>query len=333
MKANTNPWTEMGNPFSKLWLETGTQMWKNWLDLMGKTTLANPLEQSQSSFQHFSQQMLNNQALYARLLQASFQTWQDLFPKIEAGENWQQGIQQYLKQLQEQFQQAALGSNNMAQDINQLWQLYLNEAQKFNQLWLESATASLTPLSQLGPGNTQPWLELNNLYWNLLYEESLGSMMQSPILGPTRELSSKILKGFDVWTELYRATADYQVLLSDIQYKSIEALMKELVSLYEQGKKVKDWREFQQIWSVVADRIFEEAFRADENLKIRGKFINTLNRYRLQQQSLLEEWMKLMNLPTRSEVDEMHQTIYALRKEIKQLKKQLAQGEATPAPV
>jgi archaellum component FlaC len=35
--------------------------------------------------------------------------------------------------------------------------------------------------------------------------------------------------------------------------------------------------------------------------------------------------MKMMNLPIRSEVDEIHKNIYELRKEVKSLKKKLAQ--------
>jgi class III poly(R)-hydroxyalkanoic acid synthase PhaE subunit len=333
MQQDTNPWTEMANPFGKLWLETGTQMWKNWFDLMGKPNIPNPIEQGQPAFQHFSQQILKNQALYARLLETSFKTWQELFPKIETGQNWQQSLSQYLTQVQQQLQQSAIASGKMTQDVGELWQLYLKEVQRFNQLWLDSVTASLQPLSQTTTGSNKPWLELNNLYWNLLYEETFGSLMQSPLLGPTREINGKLLKTFDVWTELYRASVDYQIVLADVQYRSLEALMQELVTLYGQDKKITDWREFQQISSVTADRIFEETFRQDDNLRIRGNFINKLNGYRLQQQILMEEWMKLMNLPTRSEIDEVHQNIYALRKEVKQLKKQLAQIESVESPI
>ncbi|MGL5035134.1 MAG: class III poly(R)-hydroxyalkanoic acid synthase subunit PhaE, partial [Microcystaceae cyanobacterium] len=295
MQTETNPWTEMANPFGKLWLETGTQMWKNWFEVMGNAGIPNPVDLNQPNVQHFSQKLLDNQALYVQLLQTSFQAWQNLFPKLEAGENWQQPFGQYLDQLQQQLQQASFSSTKVSQDLNELWQLYLKEIQKFNQLCLKSVTASFPALGQTGTEGTKPWLELNKLYWNLLYDETLGGMMQSPGLGLNRELNGKLLKGFDVWTELYRATTDYQILSADIQYRSFEALMKELVMLYEQGKKIKDWREFQQISSVVSDRIFEETFQKEENLKIRGKFINTLNSYRLQQQVLLEEWMKSMN--------------------------------------
>jgi NADPH:quinone reductase-like Zn-dependent oxidoreductase len=81
------------------------------------------------------------------------------------------------------------------------------------------------------------------------------------------------------------------------------------------------------VLSVVADDIFEKAFCQPENLKVRGSFINSLNNYRIKQQDLMEVYLRSMNLPTRSEVDEIHKTIYELRKEVKSLKKALGEKE------
>jgi hypothetical protein len=110
--------------------------------------------------------------------------------------------------------------------------------------------------------------------------------------------------------------------------QSFEELMRELISLAEKGEPVKDWRKFQQLWGQVADGVFEKAFCQEENLKVRGRFVNSLNAYRLHQQGLMEVWMKAMDMPLRSEVDEVHKTIYELRKEVKNLKKSLARYEA-----
>jgi class III poly(R)-hydroxyalkanoic acid synthase PhaE subunit len=105
--------------------------------------------------------------------------------------------------------------------------------------------------------------------------------------------------------------------------------MIELITLAEKGEKVRDWRQFQDIWSRVADDVFEKEFCEENNLKIRGNFLNALNTYRLYQQELTELWLKMMNMPARSEIDEMHKSIYELRKEVKALKKALAKYESS----
>jgi len=327
MQSTNMPWTDLVTPFSKLWLETGTQAWQNWLESWEKSGSLPTNPMMKPVFQNFSQKLAENQSLYAQLLQTSFQTWQELWPKLDNTEAWQPSFSQYLSQIQQQLQQSIASSQQVAQDLSQLWQLYGQELQKFNQLWCQSALSSLAPLGQTLTGESKPWMELNNLYWNLLYEESFGSLMRSPILGPSRDLTGKLLKGFDSWTELYQASTDYQLLLGEIQYRSLEMLMKELIQRAQGGKVIKDWREFQQVGSGVADQVFEDAFRQEDNLKIRGKFINSLNRYRLQQQALIEEGLKSLNMPTRSEIDEIHKSLYELKKEVKSLKKSLARYE------
>jgi class III poly(R)-hydroxyalkanoic acid synthase PhaE subunit len=168
-------------------------------------------------------------------------------------------------------------------------------------------------------------IELNNIYWQKFYDETFGQWLQMPLLGLPREFNRKLLDSFETWRVLYQASINYQIVLADIQVKSFEALTKKLVFLAQKGQPVKNWREFQDVWSVVADDIFEKAFCQPENLKVRGKFINSLNDYRLKQQDLMEIYLRSMNLPTRSEVDEIHRTIYELRKEVKSLKKALGE--------
>lgn len=327
MEQETTHWTEMANKLVDTWTQTSTQMWKNWFDLMGTTATPNLVEDAKPGFKYLAQRFVDNQELMLRFLKLSFDAWQEIFPKVQSGENWQQVAQKYADQMRTQLSEFSMGSLKASQDMTELWQLYIKETQKFSQLWTASLGSFLRPISQTVTGTTEPWIELNNLYWNLLYEETFGSLMQSPILGPTREFNGKLLRGFNAWTNFYRASLDYQVVLADIQIRSFEELMRELVTLAEKGKKVDDWREFQQLWSQVSDRVFAEAFCDEDNLKVRGKFLNALNTYRLHQQDLLELWLKAMNIPLRSEIDEVHKNIYELRKEVKRLKQELAKYE------
>lgn len=330
MDSKSTAWGGIADQLVNTWTEVGTQMWKNWFDLMGVASheaLGNTGPRSPSIAQRF----FENQQLLLRMLQLSFSTWQESFPKATAGEDWQQFLQNYSEQIRKQFAQNSTGTLQATQDMAELWQLYLRELQGFSQLWLGALTSSVAPLHQTVGGTSAPWLELNNLYWNLLYEESSGSLMRSPLLGPTREFNAKLLRAFDAWADFYRASIDHQTVLTDIQVRSFEELMKQLVVLANKGEPVNDWRQFQQLWGQVADGVYEQAFCSEDNLKVRGRFLNSLNTYRIHQQDLMEFWLKLMNLPSREEVDEVHKNIYELRKEMRALKATLAKYEAEAA--
>lgn len=331
MATDTKTWAGMADQWVNTWTSVGTQMWQGWAELLD-TTNRTSIADLQPGFTAVNQQLADNQQLLTRLLKLSFSYWQDLLPKVTAGENWQQFLTSYSEQIQTQLHEFTSGSLQTNQDTAALWQLYLKQMQQFSQLWTTSMGMAIAPLSQTAvAGAATPWIELNNIYWNLLYDKGAGSLMQSPMLGPSREFNSKLLRSFDAWVMLYRASTDYQILLTNIQVRSFEAFMQELIQRAEKGEAVKDWRQFQQIWGEVADGVFEKSFCLEDNLKIRGKYLNSLNSYRIQQRSLMEVWLKAMDIPVRSEIDEVHQTIYELRKEVKTLKQTLAKYEAKMA--
>jgi class III poly(R)-hydroxyalkanoic acid synthase PhaE subunit len=323
MTTKTNDWNDMATDYVNTWTETGVKMWQSWFDVMGSIPTPNPITNGKTELQNFTQKFLNNRELLVSFLKLSVDAWKDIFPKVESGDNWQNILIKYTDQMRDQLTSFSSSYVKSSQNIGQLWQLYLTETQQFSKLWLDPLGLSKPTITEAITGKSSALIELNNFYWNLLYEDSFGSLMQSPLLGPTREFNGKLLAGFDAWKELYQASINYQLILADVQVKSFEALMKELVSRAEKGNQVKDWKEFQTIWSQVADQVFEDTFCEEDKLKIRGKFLNSLNVYRIKQQEIMELSLNMMNMPTRKEVDEMHKTIYELRKELKQIKKHL----------
>ncbi len=322
MDKETAQWTDIATKMVNTWTEIGTQMWKSWFDLMTAVPTPEQVSAAKPEVKTATERFMNNRDLFVRFLELSVRAWKDMLPKVESGGDWQSILNSYNQQLRQQFGNFPMSAIKTSQDTAQLWQLYIKEMQTFSQFWGIPLSLSLEPLSKVGLGDSSGLLELNNLYWDL-YQRSLGGFVQTPGLGQNRELNAKLMDGFDAWTKLYKAALDYQVVLSDVQIRSFDALMKKLVDLAEKGQKVENWRDFQSLWSQVADDVFAEAFKSEDNLKLRGNFINALNAYRVYQQELMELNMKMLNAPIRSEVDEIHQSIYELKKEIKALKKQV----------
>ena len=208
------------------------------------------------------------------------------------------------------------------QNSVELWQLYLKGLQKLVQLGAELLPQSLD-MSRMASGDRSALFEPFDFYWNI-YEKTFGSFLQSPSLGYTREFNHKLLAGFNSSIDFYKASFDYQLVLLDVCARAFGELMRELVSSEEKGKTIQNWRQFVQVWSSLFDRVFAETFRSQETLEIQSKFLNAAMSYRLNQQQLMEVFLKMNNPPTRSEVDEVHRSIYEMRKEIKSLKKALA---------
>jgi class III poly(R)-hydroxyalkanoic acid synthase PhaE subunit len=318
MNRQTTNWNEMANYLIDAWVMTGNQLWKSWFELMSVCGNGQVNRDSLPEFPYLTQGLVNNQ-----ILKLSFAAWQEIL----SGQDGQDVLSKYTESLRIQLKQSFDKTAQTTQDTSQLWQLYLQEIQKLSQNWTVTMGTAVKPRSQKEQKTANPWIELNNLYWNLLSQSPFASLMQSPLFGPNREFNGKAFRAFEAWTNLYRGSSNYQLMLGDIQVRTFERVILELVSLAKKGKKVQDWQEFQQVGSRVADEVLEIELSKENNLKIRGDFLNALNAFRLSQLELLEIWLKTMNLPLRSEVDEVHQNIYHLRKEVKMLKQALAKYE------
>ncbi len=212
------------------------------------------------------------------------------------------------------------------QNSVELWQLYIKGLQKLVQLWAELLPQSLD-MSRMASGDDSILFQPIDFYWNI-YEKTVGSFLQSPTLGYTREFNHKLLGGFDSWINFYKASFDYQLVLLNVWAKAFDELMRELAASEEKSRTIQIWRQFLQVWSSLFDRVFAETFRSQDTVEIQGKFLNAALSYRLHQQQLMEVFLKMNDLPTRSEVDEVHRNIYQLRKEIKSLKKAVAESQS-----
>ncbi|HCF28994.1 MAG TPA: hypothetical protein DEV81_17735 [Cyanobacteria bacterium UBA11049] len=212
------------------------------------------------------------------------------------------------------------------QNFVELWLLYIKGLQKLAQLWAELLPQSLDT-SRMASGDSSTLFEPIDFYWNI-YEKTVGSFLQSPTLGYTREFNHLLLGSFNSWIEFYKASFEYQLVLLNVWAKAFDELMRELATSEEKSRTIQNWRQFLQVWSSLFDRVFAETFRSQATVEIQGKFLNAALTYRLHQQQLMEVFLKMNDLPTRSEVDEVHRSIYEMRKEIKSLKKAVAESQS-----
>jgi class III poly(R)-hydroxyalkanoic acid synthase PhaE subunit len=137
---------------------------------------------------------------------------------------------------------------------------------------------------------------------------------------------NKLLQTFDAWINFSKASFDYLLVLLDIWVRAFEELMRELVSSQNKGETVENLRQFLQVWSSIFDRVFASRFNSEDALEIQGKLINAAVTWQRHQQQLMEVFLKMNDLPTRSELDEVYRSLYELRKEVKNLKKTLAES-------
>jgi class III poly(R)-hydroxyalkanoic acid synthase PhaE subunit len=150
----------------------------------------------------------------------------------------------------------------------------------------------------------------------------------SPGLGMTREFNEKFQVGFDAWISWQLATMEYQGVVGEIWEQAFKQFQEDLISLAEKGEKIESLRDFVLLWTRGAEQVFTDAFQKEKYVLAQGGMLNAAMDYRVQEREIIEVFLNLYDLPTRSELDETHRRLYELRKEVKTLKKAIAELKA-----
>ncbi|MBF2048529.1 MAG: hypothetical protein IGS54_14415 [Elainella sp. C42_A2020_010] len=162
------------------------------------------------------------------------------------------------------------------------------------------------------------------------WEQSFASFLPGFSLFNMGSIGHQLLKTVYAWITLQQASFHYQSIQNQVWIQTLEKLLQELASSEDSnhthsGKtnsnnKAQTWQQLLQVWSRLFDQTFTQAFRSTEALHIQAQFLNAALDYRLQQRQLAELILEIYDLPTRREIDEIHHSIYELRKAVKALK-------------
>ncbi|MCK4946452.1 MAG: hypothetical protein KAS59_09340, partial [Alphaproteobacteria bacterium] len=81
-------------------------------------------------------------------------------------------------------------------------------------------------------------------------------------------------------------------------------------------------------WTDVCEEIYAKYAMSDEYVARYGEVVNALMAFKKKQNELADDMMEQFNLPTRKELDSLHERFHALRRDNLQLRKDVAELKA-----
>ena len=168
--------------------------------------------------------------------------------------------------------------------------------------------------NQAGLGNIPdiPGLDKGKLEWDRL--------LNTPALGQWREHQQQLQSIAQRLIEYQEADQVYKLAFAHMGVRSIEALRQRLAEITGKGEGVASVREFYDLWVAVNEEVYGEFAMTDEYQVIHGDYVNSIMALRKESNMFNEKLYKAANLPTRSEVNVIHQRLQQQRRENNQLK-------------
>jgi hypothetical protein len=133
--------------------------------------------------------------------------------------------------------------------------------------------------------------------------QSMGAQAGVPALGPAREHLEIVQKMSDLGAQFQRTYAEFTAHLAGIPQNAMRGLKNPGA-----GAAYDEWIES-------AEAAYATLAHGATFARLLGELCNTLNALKVQRGKLLEYFARQLDLPTRAEVDSLHQQVRALREQ------------------
>ncbi len=195
----------------------------------------------------------------------------------------------------------------------------------------------------------QRWLEQRSRYakyWTEALDRSfsdpdafasLTGLLFSPGFGLTRGFQEKWARVVQAWLEYQGFEDRYVRLVGTAWFESLDALVAQLTDEGDHAESSEDpferSRQTVQKWVECADQIFGTLFRTEAYCESQAQLINSMMRFKIARREAMEDVLVAFDIPTRSEIDDANRMLYSMRKELKELRRELTRVSSRAEPV
>jgi hypothetical protein len=211
-----------------------------------------------------------------------------------------------------QLQQFFTGQQNLSKEY---YSQMKNIRENFPQLFNSPATANLKDF----------FAQAQNIF-----SKTFEPLMKIANPGKEKEQAENLILLMDKVTEYVIKNAELQALLSATAKRSVEQITKQYAEKYSNLRNVKEVPSAQDMfseWVKVNEQLFTELFSGEDFSKIKGETLNLSMEVKKYFESQFESSFRNYPIVFKSELEDLHKTIYDLRKQVKDLQSKLSMQE------
>lgn len=139
-------------------------------------------------------------------------------------------------------------------------------------------------------------------------------------INQANELQQELHEVMRLWVLYQQAHQAYQNILSKVGGRSMELLQTKFDELQQQGVKFDNLRQLYDLWIDCGEIAYSEIVRSEEYADISASMANALMAWKQRERHLADKILEAARIPTRKELDSLHQRTQELRREIRILK-------------
>jgi class III poly(R)-hydroxyalkanoic acid synthase PhaE subunit len=134
-----------------------------------------------------------------------------------------------------------------------------------------------------------------------------------PALGPTREQQESWQRLMQLAARSAQAQMQVGTQWNDIIGRSLRELAERVTPRLKGGAAPATLKEIYDLWVDSAETVYAQAARSAAFVQAQAELTNATSELRTAQRDLLEEWARQFDLPTRAELNSIHQQLRDLK--------------------
>jgi len=309
-KKFVDSWSDMSSSWnSKSDSSSQSDLWAKGLDMWRKTY---PYP---NTTQPESEQVINK---CMDIGKGYFAMAEQIGKQIAAGGKPQDVVQQWLEQIKSGLQQQA----------SQWTPMRHQAGHEFMSQWLapsanwQKMAAAMMPVEM--PGSTSGVYGIGEDF------DQFSRMMSMPGLGFFRESQEKQQLGARIALDYFQANQQFNASFMQVSIESLQAFQEKLATLFEtiEADSPSSLRTIYDLWVDTSETQYARYAMSEKYQSLYGDMINKLMLLKQHYSSLVDETMESLNLPSRKELDTVHQRLQQVRRDNHSLRQELRQIRA-----
>jgi class III poly(R)-hydroxyalkanoic acid synthase PhaE subunit len=153
------------------------------------------------------------------------------------------------------------------------------------------------------------------------YEKELSRYLKVPQIGLNRLYQERMLHAVDKQHTLQLMLSEFLHTLYLPIEKSLNSLQQKMAEMAEAGPLDEKSKTYYKLWIKLLEGHYMELFKQPEYAEVLCKTISALNEFVGARQTVVNDLLKQINIPSNLDLDELSKEIYLLKKRVRILEK------------
>lgn len=148
--------------------------------------------------------------------------------------------------------------------------------------------------------------------------EQLASL---PGLGYLREKHEEFARLYKAWQAHEAAQQKYSAEMIRVMLEALAQFESSLAAPPASQKPFASLKDIYAHWVSISEEVYARFAASPAHTALYGEVVNTLSAVKREMSVIIDHWAGHMNLPTRAEVDSLHQRMHEMKRELREMKR------------